>query len=84
MPTYTYRCGNCGDRDIQHSIHEDARTTCESCDAPVRRLIGNPAITFAGGREFFSTTTISEALAQGMKDIRDSGGTPEPVGTRWV
>jgi putative FmdB family regulatory protein len=84
MPTYTYRCPDCGDKDITHSIHDAALTECAECGAPVKRLIGNPMVTFQGGRNFFRNTTIKTELEKGMQEIRDAGGTPEPIGKRWV
>ena len=85
MARYDYRCENCDTTfEVQHSIHEDALTTHEACGGPLRRLIGNPSVHFAGGRNFFSTTTIREAQQQQINDIKATGGNPEPVGTRWV
>lgn len=84
MPTYAYRCPDCGEFDIQQSIHDDPLTACGTCDAPIQRIYTAPTITFRGGREFFSSTTIRTEQEKARKAIRDSGGTPEPIGNRWV
>lgn len=84
MPTYVYRCPSCGDREITHSIHDPAIATCLECGTDWRRVIGNPAVTFQGGREFFRETTIKTELEQTMRSVRASGGTPEVVGKRWT
>ncbi len=38
MPTYVYECSECGEFEIEQSIHGPALTTCV-CGEPVRKLI---------------------------------------------
>jgi putative FmdB family regulatory protein len=85
MPVYVYRCDECEESfEVTHSIHADPLATHDGCGATVRRLIQNPAVHFQGGRTFFRDTTIKSELEKTMQGVRDSGGNPEPVGTRWV
>ena len=49
MPTYEYRCKDCGNQlDVVQSFTDDALTTCEACGGPLRKLFGNVGIAFKG------------------------------------
>lgn len=49
MPTYEYRCRNCGHQfDIQQSFTDDPLTECPSCGGELRKLFSSPAIAFKG------------------------------------
>ncbi len=40
MPTYDYKCPNCGsEREIVHSIKEDLIARCTECDFVMERMI---------------------------------------------
>lgn len=57
MPTYDYRCPQCGKFSITQSIKEPALQQCPTCKAPVERLIGrNVNIIYKCGG-FYSTDT---------------------------
>lgn len=54
MPTYTYKCDNCGQFDWIHSI-EDKLSDCPKCGiAELKRVYGNVGISFKGSG-FYST-----------------------------
>ncbi len=40
MPSYDYRCPQCGKFTISQSIKEPALQECPTCGSPVKRLIG--------------------------------------------
>ena len=46
MPTYTYRCPECGEFEEQQSIRDPALEVCPSCGRTVKRVI-------TGGTGFF-------------------------------
>ncbi len=49
MPTYEYRCKDCGNQsDVVQSFTDDALTTCDVCGGPLRKLFGNVGIAFKG------------------------------------
>lgn len=49
MPTYEYRCKECGDEfEIVQSFSDDALTECKVCGGPLRKLFGNVGISFKG------------------------------------
>ncbi len=49
MPTYDYRCENCGRFEFEQRITEPVLTECPTCGQAVERLISrNVAIVFKG------------------------------------
>ena len=49
MPTYEYRCRDCGhDLEVQQSFTEDSLTVCPACGGKLRKLFGNVGISFKG------------------------------------
>jgi putative FmdB family regulatory protein len=49
VPTYEYRCKECGDEtEVVQSFTDDALTTCTVCSGPLRKLFGNVGIAFKG------------------------------------
>jgi putative FmdB family regulatory protein len=49
VPTYEYRCKECGNElEVVQSFTDDALTTCERCGGPLRKVFGNVGIAFKG------------------------------------
>ncbi len=49
MPTYEYRCRDCGhELEAYQSFSEAALTECPSCSGSLRKLFGNVGISFKG------------------------------------
>ena len=49
MPTYAYRCRDCGHQfDIFQKFSEDSLTICPSCEGSIRRVIQPTGIVFKG------------------------------------
>ena len=49
MPTYEYRCKECGDElEVVQSFTDDALDTCPSCGGPLRKKFAAPGIAFRG------------------------------------
>lgn len=40
MPSYDYRCKECGDFIVEQPITAEMLTYCPSCGQPVKRIIG--------------------------------------------
>jgi putative FmdB family regulatory protein len=49
MPTYEYSCPSCGTFDLEQRITEAARTQCDRCGGPVKRLISRSSFALRGG-----------------------------------
>lgn len=49
MPTYQYRCRDCGeDLEVQQSFTDDPLTTCPSCEGSLRKVFSAVGISFKG------------------------------------
>ncbi|MFW6238089.1 MAG: FmdB family zinc ribbon protein [Halanaerobiales bacterium] len=60
MPTYLYRCENCGKFEFFQSITADPLDECPDCGGEVEKLIGNPGVIFKG-TGFYCTDNRSES-----------------------
>lgn len=76
MPTYQYRCKNCGhDLEIVQKFTDPALTQCPDCDGELRRVYNAVGVVFKGSgfyktdsRSSQQTTTPSgEAKSQNSK-----------------
>jgi len=55
MPTYEYRCRDCGHSfDIVQKMSDDALTHCPKCGGELRKVFAPPAISFKGSG-FYAT-----------------------------
>jgi putative FmdB family regulatory protein len=49
MPTYEYRCRDCGyDFEAVQAFSDDALTECPQCHGSLRKIFGNIGVTFKG------------------------------------
>ena len=49
MPTYSYRCTECGTAfDIQQAFTDDTLTECPTCGGKLRKLFSTVGVTFNG------------------------------------
>jgi putative FmdB family regulatory protein len=49
MPTYSYKCADCGHAfDIHQAFSDDALTTCPECGGALRKVFGSVGVTFKG------------------------------------
>lgn len=61
MPTYSYRCTECGDAfDIQQSFTDDSLTECPACRGKLRKLFSAVGVTF-NGSGFYRTDSRAGA-----------------------
>ncbi len=66
MPTYEYRCRNCGEHlEVVQSFTDDALTSCPACGGELRKVFGNVGIVFKGSGFYKTdsrgTSTTAEA-----------------------
>jgi putative FmdB family regulatory protein len=55
MPTYDYRCDDCGEEfEVWQSIKDDPLTQCPRCGGPVRKVM-SPAGIVLKGSGFYKT-----------------------------
>ena len=49
MPTYQYRCKDCGhDFEVVQAFTDDALTECPECKGALKKVYGNVGISFKG------------------------------------
>ena|ERR1700681_291802 len=49
MPTYEYKCDNCGEVfEVRQKFADEPLSTHEKCGGPVHRLMSTPALQFKG------------------------------------
>jgi len=74
MPTYEYRCKECGEHlEVVQSFKDDALTTCPACSGPLRKVFGSIGIAFKGSG-FYKNDSRSVAKSA-------TGSSPEKSGT---
>ena len=70
MPTYSYRCTECGNAfDVKQSFSDDALTECPVCGGVLRKVFSPVGVTFNGGG-FYRTDSRP-------KPAGESGGSSE-------
>jgi putative FmdB family regulatory protein len=82
MPTYEYRCRDCGHTfDIVQKMSDDPLTHCPECGGELRKVFTPPAISFKGSG-FYATDhgkKSKQASAETKKD--GEAKTPKDGGT---
>src|SRR5690349_16683963 len=77
MPTYEYRCKDCGeDLEVVQSFTDDALTVCPSCGGTLRKVFGNIGVTFKGSG-FYKTDSRSSSGAKSSKSSEKSESSSE-------
>ena len=77
MPTYSYRCLNCGvEFDAQQAFTDPALTTCDSCGGSLRKLFNTIGVTF-NGSGFYRTDSRAGAGASSDSGRASSSGSSE-------
>jgi putative FmdB family regulatory protein len=80
VPTYDYRCRQCGTTyEVIHSMLENGPTTCEKCGGELRRVLHPAGIIFKGSG-FYKTDARSASTSKPASS-GSSAGSPTPSGT---
>jgi putative FmdB family regulatory protein len=80
MPTYEYRCRDCGHTfEIVQRMSDDTLTVCPNCDGELRKVFTPPAISFKGSG-FYATDHGKKAKrsADGKSDTDTKTDTKAP------
>ncbi|PZE23358.1 FmdB family transcriptional regulator [Curtobacterium sp. MCBD17_013] len=76
MPTYSYRCTECGTAfDVKQSFSDAALTECPTCGGVLRKVFSPVGVTF-NGSGFYRTDSRSSSGASGTKSESGGGSTP--------
>ncbi|MDQ5841747.1 MAG: FmdB family transcriptional regulator [Chloroflexota bacterium] len=77
MPTYDYRCRDCGHTiEIIHSILEDGPEVCERCRGPMQRVLHPTGVIFRGSGFYVTDSRSAHETAS-----RDSAASPAEKGS---
>ncbi|HRL50523.1 MAG TPA: zinc ribbon domain-containing protein [Propioniciclava sp.] len=61
MPTYEYRCANCGaDLEVQQRFTDDPLTVCPTCQGPLHKVFSAVGVVFKGSG-FYATDNRSSS-----------------------
>jgi putative FmdB family regulatory protein len=73
VPTYSYRCTECGTAfDIQQSFSDASLTVCPTCGGVLRKVFSPIGVSFTGSGFY---RTDSRAKPGGEKGAPEKGGT---------
>lgn len=76
MPTYAYRCTECGNAfDVQQSFTDDSLTECPACSGKLRKLFSAVGVTFNGSG--FYRTDSRAGTGKGSSSIPASSKSSE-------
>ena len=87
MPTYAYRCSDCGHAfDIVQAFTEDSLTVCPSCGGSLRKVFNSIGVTFngsgfyrtdsrAGAKSSDSSSSASSSSSSSSSSTSASGAT---------
>ena len=71
MPTYEYRCRDCGHSfDIVQKMSDDPLTHCPECGGELRKVFAPPAISFKGSG-FYATDHGKKTKPPGGEKKKD-------------
>lgn len=88
MPTYEYRCKDCGEHlEVVQSFQDDALTECPACGGSLRKVFGSIGISFKGSG-FYKTDSRSgskgssgSSASADKTDKADSGSATKSADT---
>jgi putative FmdB family regulatory protein len=76
VPTYQYRCTDCGEQlEVVQRFDEAALTQCPQCDGRLRKLFGSVGVVFKGSG-FYRTDSRGDAksgASDGSTATKDAG-----------
>ena len=86
MPTYSYRCTECGHAfDIQQAFTDDSLTVCPSCGGNLRKLFSAVGVTFNGSGFYRNDSRAAAKSSSSSSDSSSSSeskpSTPAPAAT---
>ena len=93
MPTYEYRCSDCGESlEARQSFTDDPLTECPACGGALKKQFGNVGIAFKGsgfyrndsrgsGKSASTAASSSSSSSTSTSDSSSSAGADSGAGT---
>ncbi|MHB8669827.1 MAG: FmdB family zinc ribbon protein [Acidimicrobiales bacterium] len=79
MPTYEYRCKDCGEHlEVAQSFKDAALTECPACGGSLRKVFGSIGIAFKGSG-FYKTDSRSSSSGAAKETSSDTKVDPKPI-----
>jgi len=79
MPTYSYRCTECGEAfDIQQAFTDDTLTVCPNCGGQLRKLFNTVGVTF-NGSGFYRTDSRAKPASESGSSTSASDSSSSPA-----
>lgn len=76
MPTYAYRCSDCGHAfDIYQAFSDASLTECPECGGTLRKVFGSLGVTFNGSGFYRTDSRSSGGAGSGSASQSGSGST---------
>jgi len=91
MPTYEYRCKDCGEHlEVQQAFTDDPLTVCPNCSGTLKKKFSSVGISFKGSGFYktdsrsstSSTTPASSTSSAGSGSDSSSSGSGSSDGTK--
>lgn len=76
MPTYSYRCTECGKAfDVQQSFTDDSLTVCPSCSGVLRKVFSPVGVSFTGSGFYRNDSRPKPTEEKGKSSTESSSAT---------
>ena len=73
MPTYSYKCTECGTAfDIQQAFTDDSLTVCPNCSGKLRKVFTAIGVTFNGSGFYRNDSRSSQASSDSSSGSKGS------------
>jgi putative FmdB family regulatory protein len=73
MPTYEYRCRECGELlEVVQSFSDDPLTECPRCSGPLRKVFNSVGISFKGSGFYKNDSRSKSSSASSSKSTSSS------------
>ena len=73
MPTYAYRCADCGHAfDIYQQFSDEALSVCPECEGKLRKVFGSLGVTFSGSG-FYRTDSRTDSTKPAANPTSTTG-----------
>ena len=80
MPTYQYRCTECGtDLEVVQKFSDDPLTVCPECDGRLRKVFNAVGVVFKGSGFYATDNRAKKHGAAKPKAASDASTTSEPA-----
>ncbi len=80
MPTYSYRCTECGTAfDIHQSFTDDSLTVCPTCGGVLRKVFSPVGVTFSGSGFYRTDSRAAEGSSGQKKSSSSDSGSSTPA-----